>query len=124
MAKVDREAIARLDGMDYAKRRIKEIGMEEFEKELEWRNRNKISLTYKPDQLEKTLDPYKERLIQYMQIICTAALHDEFGFGEKRTQRFLQKLGEAAHYITTGEALLEEYIDGIKTELNLEMDFK
>lgn len=40
MAKVDREAIARLDGMDYAKRRIKEIGMEEFEKELEWRNRN------------------------------------------------------------------------------------
>ena len=44
MSKASKEAIARLDGMDYALRRIREKGIEDFEREMQWRNENGISL--------------------------------------------------------------------------------
>ena len=44
MSKANKEAIARLDGMDYALRRIREKGIEDFEREMKWRNENGISL--------------------------------------------------------------------------------
>ena len=48
-------------------------------------------------------------------------LHCEFGFGEKRCQRFRTGLDRAADYINDGLAEWVDYVQSIKDELNIEL---
>ena len=59
MAKIDREALARLNGMDYAVRRIKAVGMEEFEKELKTRNRSGMTLPLDNKAIQKATESFR-----------------------------------------------------------------
>lgn len=48
-----------------------------------------------------------------------AVLHDDFGFGEKRCQRFINGFDRAADYINDGLAEWIDYVDAIKEELGI-----
>lgn len=121
MAKIDREAVARLDGMDYALRRIKETGIEEFEKELQARNRSKFSLPLDNKTIQSQMEIYKAQILEFALTLSLATLHDEFGFGQKRAERYRDLFVTGAEYITKGYAYLDEYKQGIKEELNIEV---
>lgn len=122
MAKVDREAMARLDGMDYALRRIKSIGIEEFEKELRNRNKSGMSLPLDNKQMQKELQKHQSAVLEFSLVLALATLHDEFGFGEKRAKKFRDLYMTGVDYINQGYAYLEEYKQGIKEQLGIEVN--
>jgi hypothetical protein len=122
MAKVDREAMARLDGMDYALRRIKSIGIEEFEKELRNRNKSGMSLPLDNKQIQKELVKHQSAVLEFSLVLALATLHDEFGFGEKRAKKFRDLYMTGVDYINQGYAYLEEYKQGIKEQLGIEVN--
>ncbi len=122
MAKVDREAMARLDGMDYALRRIKSIGIEEFEKELRNRNKSGMSLPLDNKQIQKELQKHQGAVLEFSLVLALATLHDEFGFGEKRAKKFRDLYMTGVDYINQGYAYLEEYKQGIKEQLGIEVN--
>ena len=122
MAKVDREAMARLDGMDYALRRIKSIGIEEFEKELRNRNKSGMSLPLDNKQIQKELQKHQSAVLEFSLVLALATLHDEFGFGEKRAKKFRDLYMTGVDYINQGYAYLEEYKQGIKEQLGIEVN--
>ena len=108
MAKIDREAIAKLDGMDYATRRIKQLGMEEWEKELRNRNQSGMTLPLDNKQIQKELMKHQSAVLEFSLILALATLHDEFGFGEKRAKRFRDLYMTGVDYINNGYAYIED----------------
>ena len=121
MARIDREAIARLDGMDYALRRIRDIGADEFEKELKMRNGNHISVVWTPDEIEKSLKPYKDRLVAFMITMAVAVLHDQFGFGNKRAGDFRNRFMEKIDCINGSYVTLEDHMEMVKKEIGIDV---
>ena len=57
-------------------------------------------------------------------ILGVAALHDAFGFGEKRCQKFMDKMGEGAEYLMNDLATWEDYIGAIKEELGMNLKIR
>lgn len=122
MAKIDREAIAKLDGMDYATRRIKQIGMEEWEKELRNRNASGMSLPLDNKAIQKELMKHQSAVLEFSLVLALATLHDEFGFGEKRAKKFRDLYMTGVDYINQGYAYIEDYKEGIKEQLGIEVN--
>ena len=122
MAKIDREAIAKLDGMDYATRRIKQLGMEEWEKELRNRNQSGMTLPLDNKQIQRELMKHQSAVLEFSLILALATLHDEFGFGEKRAKRFRDLYMTGVDYINQGYAYIEDYKREIKEQLGIEVN--
>lgn len=47
--------------------------------------------------------------------------HDEFGFGEKRAKKFRDLYMTGVDYINKGYAYMDEYKQGIKEQLGIEV---
>ena len=74
--------------------------------------------------LDKASEKIKEMTLDTFTIIGIAALHDAFGFGEKRCQRWMDKVMEGADYLVDGLATWEDYINSIKERLNLDLQIR
>ena len=85
----NKEMQARTEGMAYALRIAKEKGIEELEKEIKFRNLTGISLNVSRKDLNTASERIKSMTLDTFTILTVAVLHDEFGFGETRCQRFL-----------------------------------
>ena len=88
MSKTDREAEARVQGMDYAYRQIKAHGLEAFERELHLRGHYGIRLPITPRDIMDCYMPIRNALDDMYRSLTLVTLHDEFDFGAKRLQRF------------------------------------
>lgn len=51
-------------------------------------------------------------------------MHDAFGFGEKRCQRWMDKVMEGADYLANGLATWEDYVNEIKEQLDITLDIR
>ena len=60
---------------------------------------------------------YNVRMMAYQ------ALHDMFGFGQKRCQKFMAGMDKASDYIDQGLAEWIDYVQAIKEELGIELSF-
>lgn len=91
MPRIDKETRARLDGMLYAYRRIKEIGAEEFEKELRWRGAYGIGLPITPEEIRNGSASIEDNVYQVLASCSCLALHDEFDFEQGEIKRYLDR---------------------------------
>ena len=86
------EEKARREGMSYALRIAKEKGIEELEKDLNMRKVVDLPIPVSKKALEECIDNIKNNTVDTFVILMIATLHDEFGFGEKRIQRAIDRL--------------------------------
>lgn len=124
MSSLNKEMQARTEGMAYAFRIAKEKGIEELEKEIKSRNLTGISLNLSRKDLNKASEKIKEITMDTFSILTVAVLHDEFGFGEKRCQRYLDRMDQKAECMVDDLCTWEDYIQTIKEELNIEMQIR
>lgn len=54
-------------------------------------------------------------------VICVAALHDEFGIGEKRMMRFIDKVQEGLAYLADDYAEWGDYVREISEQIGIKM---
>ena len=111
----------REDGLDLARRIVREGGLEALERECKFRNVTGIHTSLATKDLSKASEKMKELFADSFMILSLAVLHDELGFGEKRCQRFRTGLDRAADYINDGLAEWVDYVQSIKDELNIEL---
>lgn len=124
MGKLEEYMKGRTEGMEFALRLVKDKGIEELEKEIKFRNRTGISLNVTRQELNAASGRIKEMTLDTFTILGIAALHDAFGFGEKRCQRFMDKMGEGAEYLMNDLATWEDYISAIKEELGMNLKIR
>ena len=129
MSKADKEAMARIAGMEYALRRIRETSVEEFAEEVRWRNQAKVGMTIRPQEINEASWMIKARTLDTVLCMAMLVLHDEFGFGGKRFLRLFESVDKeiatwASGGITTGQ-LQQKLFDATGIDLRLDgIDFR
>lgn len=113
MSRFDREAEARMNGMDYALRRIKEIGIEEFEKELEWRGRKNYSVHITSREAINAA----EQAYKHIRIGALITLYDEFDFDKAMLDRFNERYNDKMDSLNKGYVNWGDYEDIIVNEI-------
>ena len=113
MSRLDREAEARMNGMDYALRRIKEIGIEEFEKELEWRGRKNYSVHITSREAINAA----EQAYKHIRIAALITPYDEFDFDKAMLDRFNERYNDKMDSLNKGYVNWGDYENIIVNEI-------
>lgn len=124
MGRISKEEIARLSGMAYALKIAQEGGIEALEKDIKMRGMTKLPVGVDRRALDEFSTNVKNQVIDTFIILSVATLHDEFGFGEKRCQRFIDRFNLKAECLSEDYCTWQDYIDVIKEELNIELDIR
>lgn len=66
----------------------------------------------------------KEQTVDTVTILSVATLHDEFGFGTQRCDRFIKRFNKKAECIMDDMASWNDYIKTIKEELGIELGIR
>lgn len=109
----------REDGLDLALRIVRDGGIEALEREIKFRGITGVHTSLASKDLDKAAQKIKEMTLDTFTILGIAVLHDDFGFGQKRCQRFRNGLDRAADYINDGLAEWIDYVGAIKEELGI-----
>lgn len=118
------EEKARREGMSYALRIAKEKGIEELEKDLNMRKVVDLPIPVSKKALEECIDNIKNNTVDTFVILMIATLHDEFGFGEKRIQRAIDRFNFKAECLAEDYCSWDDYIQTIKDELGIICDIR
>lgn len=113
----------REDGLDLARRITREGGLEALEKECRFRGVTGIHTSLARKDLDKASEKIKQIVSECCVIMAIAVLHDEFGFGQKRCQKFMTGMDKVSDYIDQGLAEWIDYVQAIKEELGIELSF-
>lgn len=113
----------REDGLDLARRITREGGLEALEKECRFRGVTGIHTSLARKDLDKASEKIKQLVSECCVIMAIAVLHDEFGFGQKRCQKFMAGMDKVSDYIDQGLAEWIDYVQAIKEELGIVVEF-
>ena len=118
------EEKARREGMSYALKIAKEKGIEELEKDLKMRKVVDLPIPVSKKALEECINNIKNNTVDTFVILMIATLHDEFGFGEKRIQRAIDRFNFKAECLAEDYCSWDDYIQTIRDELGLICDIR
>ena len=118
------EEKARREGMSYALKIAREKGIEELEKDLKMRKVVDLPIPVSKKALEECINNIKNNTVDTFVILMIATLHDEFGFGEKRIQRAIDRFNFKAECLAEDYCSWDDYIQTIKDELGLICDIR
>lgn len=121
MGKVDEYTAGRMQGLLQARDLVRVGGLEELDNEIEFRNMTGINTALTRKELDKACDKIKAMTLDTMLVIGVATLHDEFGFGEKRCQRFIERVNLKADCLMSDMATWTDYIEMIREEIGIDM---
>lgn len=114
----------REDGLDLALRIVRQGGIEALEKEIRFRNITGIHTSLAIKDLDKASERIKAMTLDTFTILSIAVLHDYFGFGQIRCQRYLDGMDKGAEYIVDGLATWPDYIESIKDQLGMKLEIR
>ena len=117
MAKRNDYITGREDGLLMALEIVKNEGVEALEKEIEFRNITGIRTALAKKDINRATIKIKEQTVDTVKILSVATLHDEFGFGTQRCDRFIKRFNKKAECIMDDMASWNDYIKMIKEEL-------
>lgn len=114
----------REDGLLLAQRIVREGGVEALDKEIKFRGCTGVHTSLASKDLDVASQKIKEMALDVFLVLGIAALHDCFGFGQKRCQRWKDKIDDGADIILDDMATWKDYTDSIKEELNLDLEVR
>ena len=122
MARLTIEDKWRREGMSYALRVAEEKGIDGLREDLKLRCAINLPIPVDEKLLNEFAYDIKDNVVNSMLILMAATLHDEFGFGEKRVQRAVDRLLFKASCLTGDYVTWNDIIEDIKQELNIELE--
>lgn len=122
--KLSKEDEWRISGMQYALKIAKKDGIEALEKEINFRCRYEVPLGVSQKTINKFTDNVKANMFDTMKIMVSSTLRDEFDFGTKRLQRFIQRFEQKCECMIKDYCSWQDQIDSLKEETGLEMSIR
>ncbi len=114
----------REDGLDLAYRIVQQGGIEALKKELKFRGVTGIKTSLAAKDLGKAGEAIKEMTLDTITILALAVLHDDFGFGEKRCQKFMDGMDRGAQFLAEDLATWPDYIESIKEQMGIDVTIR
>lgn len=122
--KINDYMTGREDGLLMALDIVKKGGVEALEEEIRFRNLSGIRMPLAKKDLEKATLKIKEQLLDTVTVLSVATLHDEYGFGEKRCKKFIERFNLKAECLVDDMASWDDYIQTIREELGIELTIR
>ena len=110
--------------MYYAYAKIKENGIDEFAKELEYRSKRGVQLVNTKKDQQKFEREIIDRVQDVIMIFAIAVLADEFDFGSEEINRFIDRLQLKSDCISDKYITWEEQQQILKDELGIDINFR
>lgn len=114
----------RMEGMAYALRIAEGEGLNYLKEDLKKRGALGIPVGISNKDLEEFSNVVKENMLDSILIMTVATLHDEFGFGAIRCQKFIDRFMKKADCLADNYATFNDYIQMIKDELGFELKLR
>ena len=114
----------RNEGMAYALKIAKEQGVEALEKECEFRRVTNIPSQVSTKACNIAIEKIKLNTIDTIQILSIATLADEFGFGKKRINRFMERFNLKTECLVDDYVTWNDLIQQIKEEKGIELSIR
>lgn len=124
MARLNDYNSGRNDGLAMALTIVERDGVEALREEIKFRGVTGLHTGLAKKELNKASQKIKEMTLDTMVIMSVATLRDEFDFGAKRCQRFIDRMMVKAECLVDDIATWDDYIKMIKDELNITLDIR
>ena len=121
MAKINDYIAGREDGLQLALNIIKKRGVKGLEDEIRFRNATKIHTLLDKKSLEIATQKIKEMTVDTVTVLSVAVLRDEFEFGKKRCQRFIDRMNLKAECLAEGFVKWNEIIEDIDEDMGIRL---
>ena len=122
--KLNKEEQARREGMAYALKIAREKGVDGLEEELKFRNCTRLPIGVKRSACDEAIGRIKDSTCDTFIALTVSTLNDEFGFGEKRLQRFINRFEFKALCLGEGYCSWADITQTIKDELMLDLKLR
>lgn len=119
-----KEEQARREGMSYALRYAREHGLDALEEDLKKRGAYNIPVRIDGKALQEFTDNAKNMMLDAILILASVTLHDEFGFGRERLNRFKKRFNFKAECIGENYTDWSDQISILKEECGLEYSIR
>mgnify|MGYP007066971109 FL=1 len=121
MAKIDNYIAGREDGLQLALNIVKKKGVKGLEDEIRFRNATKIHTLLDKKSLEIATQKIKEMTVDTVTVLSVAVLRDEFEFGKKRCQRYIDRMNLKAECLTEGFVKWNEIVEDIDNDMGIRL---
>lgn len=114
----------REDGLLLAERIVKEGGLERLQEEIKYRGITGVHTQLAKKEIEKASEVIKMTTIDTILLLALSTVRDEFGFGEKRMQRLINRMEKKATCLIGDMATWEDFRETIKEETGIEVSVR
>lgn len=111
----------RNEGMQFALRIAKEGGIEALEKEAKFRQVTNLPSDIKMESARKAFTQIRENTADLVMAMTLATLRDEFGFGAKRLQRYIERFEGKMDCINEDYVTWMDIVDNIEEETGVKL---
>ena len=111
----------RNEGMQFALRIAKERGIEALEKEAKFRQVTNLPSDVKMESARKAFTQIRENTADLVMAMTLATLRDEFGFGAKRLQRYIERFEGKMDCINEDYVTWVDIVDNIEEETGVKL---
>ena len=112
------------DGLLLAEKIVKEGGLERLQEEIKYRGITGIHTQLAKKEIEKESEVIKMTTIDTILLLALSTVRDEFGFGEKRMQRLINRMEKKATCLIGDMATWEDFRETIKEETGIEVNVR
>lgn len=124
MSKMTDYQSGREDGLMLAEKIVKEGGLERLQEEIKYRGITGIHTQLAKKEIEKASEVIKMTTIDTILLLALSTVRDEFGFGEKRMQRLINRMEKKATCLIGNMATWEDFRETIKEETGIEVNVR
>lgn len=114
----------RNDGLAMALTIAERDGVGALREEIHFRGVTNIHTSIAKKELNAASQKIKEMTLDTMLVLAVATLHDEFDFGAKRCQRFIDRMVKKADCMLDDMVTWEDYIAAIEAEMGTRMNIR
>lgn len=122
MAKMGKMELERYGGARWVLELIDKIGLEEARKELEWRGVMNAPLNIEVAEIRRFENDLKESCKRSLSAMTCMTLHDEFGFGHDRLEKFIKRWNLKVDCLHEDLVSWEDYASILKEECGIDID--
>lgn len=124
MSKMTDYQAGREDGLLLAERIVKEGGLERLQEEIKYRGITGVHTQLAKKEIEKASEVIKMTTVDTILLLALSTVRDEFGFGEKRMQRLINRMEKKATCLIGDMATWEDFRETIKEETGIEVNVR
>lgn len=120
----NKEEQARLEGMAQALRIAKKNGIDGLEDDLKMRNITGLPCAVSRAAMDECIKNIKANVVDTFTILVAYTLHEKFGFGEVRLDRFIREFNFQAECLADDYCSWEDQIAVLREECGLELSIR